>query len=114
MIIELKVPAVGESITEVEIGVWVKAEGSTVAKDETVAIIETEKATVELPAPAAGTLTRILKPKGETAKVGEIIGHLEAGQTEPAVAVQPVSASAVGLPPAHATARHAVGRAGFG
>ena len=49
MTIELKVPAVGESITEVEIGDWLKAEGAAVAKDEPVAVIETEKATVEGP-----------------------------------------------------------------
>ncbi len=88
MMIELKVPAVGESITEVEIGGWLKAEGATVAKDEPVAMIETEKATVELPAPADGTITKLLKKQGETAKVGETIAHLEAGKTEPATAVK--------------------------
>ncbi|HVU07970.1 MAG TPA: 2-oxoglutarate dehydrogenase complex dihydrolipoyllysine-residue succinyltransferase [Verrucomicrobiae bacterium] len=84
MTIELKVPAVGESITEVEIGDWLKTEGATVAKDEAVAVIETEKATVELPASAAGTLTKILKRKGETAKVGEVVAQMEAGKTEAA------------------------------
>ena len=90
MTIELKVPAVGESITEVEIGGWLKAEGTTVAKDETVVVIETEKATVELPAPAAGKLTKVLKQQGETAKVGEIIAYLEGGNTEPATVTNPV------------------------
>jgi 2-oxoglutarate dehydrogenase E2 component (dihydrolipoamide succinyltransferase) len=84
MMIELKVPAVGESITEVEIGSWLKAEGATVTKDESVAVIETEKATVELPAPESGTLVKILKQPGETAKVGETIAHLEAGKAAPA------------------------------
>lgn len=84
MTVELKVPAVGESITEVEIGDWLKAEGASVAQDENLAVIETEKATVELPAPAAGRLTKILKPTGATAKVGEVIGLLEAGKSEPA------------------------------
>ncbi|HTL73278.1 MAG TPA: 2-oxoglutarate dehydrogenase complex dihydrolipoyllysine-residue succinyltransferase [bacterium] len=87
--IELKVPAVGESITEVEIGSWLKAEGSTVAKDEPVAVIETEKATVELPAPEPGTLVKIFKQPGETAKVGETIAHLEAGKAEPVAAANP-------------------------
>ncbi|HEY5232902.1 MAG TPA: 2-oxoglutarate dehydrogenase complex dihydrolipoyllysine-residue succinyltransferase [Verrucomicrobiae bacterium] len=87
--IELKVPSVGESITEVEIGSWLKTEGATVAKDEPVAVIETEKATVELPAPESGTLVKILKQQGETAKVGETIAHLEAGKTEPGVATNP-------------------------
>ena len=89
MMIELKVPAVGESITEVEIGSWLKPEGATVAKDEPVAVIETEKATVELPASEAGTLVKILKQPGETAKVGETIAHLEAGTTEASAAANP-------------------------
>ncbi len=87
--IELKVPAVGESITEVEIGSWLKAEGATVAKDEPVAMIETEKATVELPAPEAGTLVKLLKKQGETAKVGETIAYLEVGRSEPEAATKP-------------------------
>jgi 2-oxoglutarate dehydrogenase E2 component (dihydrolipoamide succinyltransferase) len=94
MMIELKVPSVGESITEVEIGGWLKTEGAAVAKDEPVAMIETEKATVELPAPADGTITKLLKKQGETAKVGETIAHLEAGKVEPAAATKPASAPA--------------------
>ncbi|MDB6015847.1 MAG: 2-oxoglutarate dehydrogenase, subunit, dihydrolipoamide succinyltransferase [Pedosphaera sp.] len=77
MPIELKVPAVGESITEVEIGDWLKPEGATVAKDENVVTLESEKATVELPSPAAGKLTKILKQKGQRAAIGEVIAHLE-------------------------------------
>ena len=92
MTIELKVPSVGESITEVEIGDWLKAEGAAVAKDESVAVIETEKATVELPAPAAGKLAKVLKKTGETAKIGETIGLLEAGKTEPAADAKPAPA----------------------
>jgi 2-oxoglutarate dehydrogenase E2 component (dihydrolipoamide succinyltransferase) len=78
MPIELKVPAIGESITEVEIGEWLKPEGATVARDESVVTLESEKATVELPSPAAGKLTKILKQKGQTAAIGEVIGHLDA------------------------------------
>src|SRR3954468_19830724 len=77
MAIELKIPEVGESITEVEIGDWLKKEGDTVAKDENIVSIESEKATVELPAPNAGRISKILKRKGEVAKVGEVIGLLE-------------------------------------
>jgi 2-oxoglutarate dehydrogenase E2 component (dihydrolipoamide succinyltransferase) len=95
MTIELKVPAVGESITEVEIGSWLKAEGATFTKDESVAVIETEKATVELPAPESGTLVKILKKQGETARVGETIAHLEAGKTEPVTAATPTPATPV-------------------
>ena len=77
MPLELKVPSVGESITEVEISEWQKAEGESVKRDEVVAILETEKVTVELPAPGDGVITKILKKKGETAKVGDVIGYME-------------------------------------
>src|SRR5690348_14770288 len=77
MQIELKVPEVGESITEVEIGGWLKSEGEAVRKDEPVVSLESEKATVELPSPDSGTLSRLLKKKGDVAKVGEVIGYLE-------------------------------------
>lgn len=77
MRIELKVPEVGESVTEVEIGGWLKNQGEPVRKDEPVVTLESEKATVELPAPEAGTLAQLVKQKGDTAKVGEIIGYLD-------------------------------------
>ncbi|MEX0804565.1 MAG: 2-oxoglutarate dehydrogenase complex dihydrolipoyllysine-residue succinyltransferase [Candidatus Binatia bacterium] len=77
--IEVKVPEVGESITEVEIGNWLKAVGDSVQQDEDLVIIETDKATVEIFAPQTGTLSKILKNSGETAHVGEVIGHLEIG-----------------------------------
>jgi 2-oxoglutarate dehydrogenase E2 component (dihydrolipoamide succinyltransferase) len=77
MAIELKVPEVGESITEVMIGTWKKREGDGVAADESVVEIESDKATVELPAPAGGTISKILKASGEKAVVGEVIGYLE-------------------------------------
>ena len=77
MQIELKVPSVGESITEVEIGQWLKNEGDTVSMNDNLVVIESEKTTLELPSPAAGALQKILKRKGETAKVGEVIGFLE-------------------------------------
>ncbi len=77
MPVDLKVPAVGESITEVEIGQWLKAEGDTVEKDEPLVEIETDKATVEVPAPSSGVLGKILKAAGEPAEVGETIGQLD-------------------------------------
>jgi len=80
MAIELKIPGAGESIAEVEIADWLKAPGDAVAKDEPVALIETEKASLEIFAPADGKLTRILKQKGEPAHVGEVIGEMEAGE----------------------------------
>ena len=63
---ELKVPSVGESITEVFINRWLKNEGDFAEKDETVAELETDKATFELPAPVSGILRNITKKKGET------------------------------------------------
>lgn len=98
MPLELKVPAVGESITEVEIGDWLKKEGEFVRKDENVAVLESEKATVELPAPDSGTLVKLLKKKGDTAKVGETIAHIEPGAagngTAPATASKPAAPTA--------------------
>jgi 2-oxoglutarate dehydrogenase E2 component (dihydrolipoamide succinyltransferase) len=80
MAIELKIPSVGESVTEVEIGQWLKSEGDTVARDENVVMLESEKATVELPAPSDGTLSKIVKRTGEKAAVGDVIGYLEPGK----------------------------------
>jgi len=95
MALELKVPEVGESITEVMIGTWKKREGDAVAVDESIVEIESDKATVDLPAPRAGTVTKVLKGSGEKAKVGEVIGYMEpagAGATAaaPASPSQPV------------------------
>jgi 2-oxoglutarate dehydrogenase E2 component (dihydrolipoamide succinyltransferase) len=86
MPIELKIPAIGESITEVEIGDWLKRKGDTVEKDEPVVTLESEKATVELPAPAAGTVTEVLKKKGDIAKIGEVIAYFEDGARPASVA----------------------------
>src|SRR6476659_1126953 len=77
MQVELKVPSVGESITEVEIGEWLKNEGDSVSKDENLVVLESEKTTLELPAPSGGVGGKILKGKGETAKVGEVIALLQ-------------------------------------
>ena len=85
MVVELKVPAVGESITEVEIAEWRKGAGESVRQDEAVVVLETEKATVEIPAPVGGRISQILKKKGDKATVGEVIGYLEEG-SEAAVA----------------------------
>jgi|688.fasta_scaffold16444_2 2-oxoglutarate dehydrogenase E2 component (dihydrolipoamide succinyltransferase) len=90
MALELKVPEVGESITEVMIGGWKKREGEAVATDDPIVEIESDKATVELPAPTHGTITRILKASGEKAVVGEVIGYMEPA----GAAVQPTPAPA--------------------
>ena len=76
MTVELRVPQVGESITEVQIGEWLKSEGEHVQRDEVIVTIETDKATMEVPAPATGVIKR-LKETGDVAEVGEVIGHVE-------------------------------------
>ncbi|MBK8014736.1 MAG: 2-oxoglutarate dehydrogenase complex dihydrolipoyllysine-residue succinyltransferase [Deltaproteobacteria bacterium] len=99
MTIELKVPSAGESITEVTIVEWTKEEGAAVRRDEIVAVIETDKANVEVVAPAEGRLVRIVHPVGEVVKVGAVIGLLDAagqgqvGTQVPAPAPVPVPAS---------------------
>ncbi len=65
-----------------EIGDWLKQEGDAVKKDENVVVIETDKATVEIAAPAAGRLSKIVKQKGERVSVGDIVGYLEEGDGE--------------------------------
>ena len=77
MPIELKIPPVGESITEVQIGEWLKSEGDTVKQDEPVAVIDSEKTTFDLPAPQSGRLTKILHPAGDTVPVGTVVAELE-------------------------------------
>ncbi|HVS14317.1 MAG TPA: 2-oxoglutarate dehydrogenase complex dihydrolipoyllysine-residue succinyltransferase [Thermoanaerobaculia bacterium] len=79
MSIDLKIPEVGESISEALVSRWLKSEGDRVEKDEPLVELETDKVTVELPAPAAGVLTEILVENGATAAVGDVIGRLEEG-----------------------------------
>lgn len=80
MVVELKIPSVGESITEVEIGEWLKTEGDRAERDENLVVIETEKVTFELAAPVSGIVTKVLKKKGAVASVGEVIGYMEAAE----------------------------------
>ncbi len=86
MTVELKVPAIGESITEVFIGTWLVKEGDPVLVDQIVVELESDKATVELPVPASGQLKSILKKKGESARIGEVIALIEPGQVAAAPA----------------------------
>jgi 2-oxoglutarate dehydrogenase E2 component (dihydrolipoamide succinyltransferase) len=91
MAIELKVPTVGESITEVQMGEWLKGEGDAVTRDEVIAKIETDKVTVDLTAPTDGVLSQIKVKKGQTAAVGDVIGFIEEGA---AIAAKPKAAEA--------------------
>jgi len=105
MPIELKVPPVGESITEVQIGDWLKAEGDSVSRDEIIVKIETDKVTVDLPAPVTGTITQIKAKKGAVMQVGEVIGYMEEGAgSVQAKSVPPPAAPARPAAPAPAAA----------
>lgn len=86
MAVNIVIPEAGESITEVRVGAWRKAEGDFVKVDEVVVEIETDKAAMELPAPATGTLVRIVKTEGADATVGEVIAVMEEGGEAPAEA----------------------------
>jgi 2-oxoglutarate dehydrogenase E2 component (dihydrolipoamide succinyltransferase) len=77
MPIELKVPVIGESVSEIFIGQWYKGEGATVAVDENVVELESEKATLDVPSPSAGVITKILKQAGDSAEIGEVIAYLD-------------------------------------
>lgn len=76
---ELVIPPAGESITEVQVGEWLVEEGAFVKKDEPVVLIETDKANVDVPAPADGVLTEIRIQTGEMANVGDTLGLFEPG-----------------------------------
>jgi len=80
MTVELIVPEVGESITEVQVGTWLKAVGDFAEPDEGLVEIDTDKVSFELPAPVRGRLTKILKNAGDPATVGDVIGYMEAGE----------------------------------
>jgi 2-oxoglutarate dehydrogenase E2 component (dihydrolipoamide succinyltransferase) len=92
MPIELKIPTVGESITEVQIGEWLKSEGDNVKQDEPVAVIDSEKTTFELTAPQNSRIAKILHQAGETVTVGTVVAELEAGDK----AAKPESSGAAG------------------
>ena len=104
MPIEIKVPQVGESITEVQIANWLKGLDKRVERDEPLVTIESDKATVDIPAPASGVVTQILKLKGD-AKVGEVIGYIDEtakprAQAEPEAALPPPTGPAKADAPA--------------
>jgi 2-oxoglutarate dehydrogenase E2 component (dihydrolipoamide succinyltransferase) len=75
--IELKIPEVGESVQEALLAQWLTRDGEAVRKDDVLFVIETDKVTLEISAPADGVL-RILVPEGQTVKVGAVVGHIEA------------------------------------
>jgi 2-oxoglutarate dehydrogenase E2 component (dihydrolipoamide succinyltransferase) len=79
MATEIKVPSLGESITEATVAKWLKRPGEAVAADEPVAELETDKVTLEVPAPASGTLSEILAEEGTNVPVGAVLGRIADG-----------------------------------
>lgn len=79
MAVEVVVPSAGESITEVFIGTWQKNVGDSVARDEIIVEIETDKATLDVRSPVDGTIEEILKSEGDSAQVGEVIIKIAEG-----------------------------------
>ena len=101
MSVEVKIPAVGESVTEAIIGQWFKQVGDTVALDEPMAELETDKVTLELPAPVSGTITELLVAVGDTAQVGDVIAKIEEGEVaSPTPASAPEEAKGTDVAPA--------------
>jgi 2-oxoglutarate dehydrogenase E2 component (dihydrolipoamide succinyltransferase) len=80
MTIEIKVPAMGESVTEATISKWFKKEGDTVKRDEPLLELETDKVTVEVPSPADGAIESITAQQGATVQVGALLGAIAEGQ----------------------------------
>src|SRR5512135_771350 len=79
MSIQIQVPAMGESVTEATVGRWFKKEGDAVARDEPILELETDKVTVEVPAPADGSLESISVKEGDTVQVGALLGSIAEG-----------------------------------
>ena len=80
MATEIRVPTLGESVTEATIGKWFKKAGDAIAADEPIVELETDKVTVEVPAPAAGVLAEITVKEGETVEVGALLGTIGEGK----------------------------------
>jgi len=76
---EIRVPTLGESVSEATIGRWFKKPGDTVAVDEPLVELETDKVTIEVPAPAAGVLADVAAKDGDTVAVGALLGQIKDG-----------------------------------
>src|ERR1700712_13046 len=97
MSLEIKVPPVGESITEVTLSSWKKKDGDQVAMDEVIAELESDKATFELTAEKAGTL-KILAKEGDTIAVGAVVASIEDGAAAPKEAAPAATPAAAPAP----------------
>lgn len=88
MILEMKVPSPGESITEVEIATWLVKDGDYVEKDQAIAEVDSDKATLELPAEASGIIT-LKAEEGDAVKVGQVVCLIDTGAAKPDGAAAP-------------------------
>src|SRR5262245_17688048 len=100
---EIRVPTLGESVTEATIGKWFKQPGDPVAVDEPLVELETDKVTIEVPAPAAGVLGAIAAKDGDTVAVGALLGEIKddagAASAKPAAAPKPAPAAPAAASP---------------
>src|SRR6266852_608964 len=108
---EIRVPTLGESVTEATIGRWFKKAGDAVAVDEPLVELETDKVTIEVPAPSAGTLGDIIAKDGETVAVGALLGQINDGAAGAAAKPAAASAKAAASPPVAAAAASAAASA---
>jgi len=92
--IDIKVPTVGESITEVTLLKWVKKDGDYVERDEVIAELESEKATFEVNAEKAGILKTVVK-EGETLKIGDLLASIDDAAAKPEKVAVPSNGSPV-------------------
>src|SRR5690349_439299 len=99
---EIRVPTLGESVTEATIGRWFKKAGEAVAVDEPLVELETDKVTIEVPAPSAGVLGEIAAKDGDTVAVGALLGMITDGAAAPAA--KPAAAAPAAKPAAPAAA----------
>ncbi|MHA7971398.1 2-oxoglutarate dehydrogenase complex dihydrolipoyllysine-residue succinyltransferase [Rhizobium sp. CAU 1783] len=106
MATEIRVPTLGESVSEATVGTWFKKVGDVVKADEPLVELETDKVTVEVPAPASGVLTEIVAANGETVGLGALLGQIaegaSAGAAAPAEAAKPAAPAAAAAPAAPA------------
>ena len=112
MATEIRVPTLGESVSEATVGTWFKKVGDTVKADEPLVELETDKVTVEVPAPASGVLTEIVAQNGETVGLDALLGQIAegaAGTAAAAPAAKPAEAAPAAAAPAPAAAAPAGG-----